>query len=133
MIFHSLRLDGIEESPNTVESDYVLPFRASAFQFHRYKLLMELFLPSQPDLLSVDESLTLVEKCLLHKMLSSSVRPWERGDESVVCPLSAKRRQTMTRQSSTRYGKFFILVLTYKSPTQNEKDVVIYYAGLLQL
>ncbi|XP_034837872.2 uncharacterized protein [Maniola hyperantus] len=101
-LLRSLRLDGIEESPNTIESDYVLPFRASAFQFHKYKLLMELFLPSQPELLDVDESLTLVEKCLLHKMLSSSVQPWERGDENVVCPLSAQRRQTMMPQSANR-------------------------------
>ncbi|XP_023945724.2 uncharacterized protein LOC112051350 [Bicyclus anynana] len=101
-LLRSLRLDGIEESPNTIESDYVLPFRASAFQFHKYKLLMELFLPSQPDLLNVDESLTLVEKCLLHKLLSSTVQPWERGDENIVCPLSAQRRQTMIRQSANR-------------------------------
>ncbi|CAH2238202.1 uncharacterized protein LOC120630414 [Pararge aegeria] len=101
-LLRSLRLDGIEESPNTIESDYVLPFRASAFQFHKYKLLMEVFLPSQPDILNVDESLTLIEKCLLHKMLSSTVQPWERGDENEVCPLSAQRRQTMTRQSANR-------------------------------
>ncbi|XP_050347754.1 uncharacterized protein LOC126771736 [Nymphalis io] len=102
-LLRSLRLDGIEQAPNTVETEFVLPYRASAFQFHRYKLLMEMFLPSRSDLINVDESLNTVEKCLLHKMISSTVQPWERGDESVVCPLSAQHRhmqQTANRMYS---------------------------------
>ena len=98
---HSVRLDGIEEAANSVESEFVLPYRASAFQYHRYKLLMELFLPSQSNILNVDDSLNKIEKCLLHKMLSSTVRPWERGDESVVCPLTIQNRQRM-EQSANR-------------------------------
>lgn len=97
-----LRLDGIEQSSaNAVQTEFVLPYRASAFQFHRYKLLMDLFLPSQ-NLIDVDEVLTVDEKCLLHKMISSAVRQWERGDESTVCPVSAEQTQNMASASSSR-------------------------------
>ncbi|XP_047534598.1 uncharacterized protein LOC125069199 isoform X1 [Vanessa atalanta] len=99
-LLRSLRLDGIELFPNLVETEFVLPYRASAFQFNRYKLLMELFLPSQSDLINVDESLNSIEKCLLHKMISSTVQPWERGDENVVCPLSVQHRHM--QQSANR-------------------------------
>lgn len=62
---------------------------------------MELFLPSQSNILTIDDSLSGIEKCLLHKMLSSTVRPWERGDESIVCPLTIENRQFM-EQSANR-------------------------------
>ncbi|CAH0724810.1 unnamed protein product, partial [Brenthis ino] len=104
-LLRSLRLDGIEEAANTVGSEFVLPFRASAFQFHKYKLLMELFLPSQSDIINVDEWLNNIEKCLLHKMLSSTVRPWERGDESLVCPLTVQNRQSMAQSANRIYSR----------------------------
>ncbi|XP_052757792.1 uncharacterized protein LOC113518327 isoform X2 [Galleria mellonella] len=100
-LLRSLRLDGIEEGATAIETDFVLPYRASAFQFYKYKLLMDLFLPTQ-ELLTVDDILDLPEKCLMHKMLSTTVRRWERGDENIVCPLIAQQRQTMSTQSSTR-------------------------------
>ncbi|XP_072936696.1 uncharacterized protein [Epargyreus clarus] len=103
-LLRSVRLDGIEEAANVVETDFVLPFRASAFQFHKYKLLMDVFIPSQ-DLLNVDESLSMVEKCLLHKMMSSTVQPWERGDENVQCPLSIQQRQSMTQRNRRAYSR----------------------------
>ncbi|XP_068626464.1 uncharacterized protein [Battus philenor] len=100
-LLRRFRLDGIEQATNPIENEFVLPFRASAFHFHKYKLLMDLFLPSQ-NFLEMDESLSIIEKCLLHKMLSSAVQPWERGDENLTCPLSAEQRQGMITQSSTR-------------------------------
>ncbi|XP_013135275.1 PREDICTED: uncharacterized protein LOC106100794 [Papilio polytes] len=100
-LLRRFRLDGIEQASNPIETEFVLPYRASAFQFHKYKLLMDLFLPSQ-NLLESDESLTLVERCLLHKILSSAVRPWERGDENVTCPLSAEQMENMATNSSGR-------------------------------
>ncbi|XP_075971881.1 uncharacterized protein LOC142973766 [Anticarsia gemmatalis] len=101
-LLRSLRLDGIEQSSaNAVETEFILPYRASSFQFHKYKLLMDIFLPSQ-DLITVDESLPIDEKCLLHRMISSTVRQWERGDENVVCPVSAQQSQNMLTQSSDR-------------------------------
>lgn len=62
---------------------------------------MDLFLPSQ-NLIDVDEVLTVDEKCLLHKMMSSAVRQWERGDENSVCPVSAKQSQNMATESNSR-------------------------------
>lgn len=60
---------------------------------------MDLFLPSQ-NLIDVDEILTLDEKCLLHKMLSSVVRQWERGDERSECPMSEQAQSMQTASSS---------------------------------
>ncbi|KAI5640520.1 hypothetical protein NE865_07065 [Phthorimaea operculella] len=99
-LLRSLRLDGIEQS-NAIETEFLLPFRASAFQYHRYKLLMDLFLPSQ-NLLDVDAILSSEEKCLLHKMISSTVQQWERGDENIACPVSVEQRQNMETNSTTR-------------------------------
>lgn len=65
---------------------------------------MDLFLPSQ-NLVDVDEILTVPEKCLLHRMLSSAVRLWERGDENVACPLTSEQSQNMISQSNTRYDR----------------------------
>ncbi|KAJ0182570.1 hypothetical protein K1T71_001939 [Dendrolimus kikuchii] len=101
-LLRSLRLDGIEQSSaGAVETEFVLPFRASGFQFHKYKLLMDLFLPSQDNILNVDEILTVGEKCMLHKIISSTVWQWERGDENVVCPVSAQMSMNMAIQSNT--------------------------------
>lgn len=62
---------------------------------------MDLFLPTQ-NLLEVDEILPMGEKCLLHRMMSLTVRQWERGDENIACPLSASQRQNMATQSPGR-------------------------------
>ncbi|KAG6457705.1 hypothetical protein O3G_MSEX010456 [Manduca sexta] len=100
-LLRSLRLDGIEQAYATaVQTDFILPFRASGFQFHKYKLLMDIFLPSQ-NLIDVDDLFTLSEKCLMHRMLSSTVRQWERGDENIVCPVSAQQSQNMATQSNS--------------------------------
>ncbi|KAF9816162.1 hypothetical protein SFRURICE_003713, partial [Spodoptera frugiperda] len=97
--------DGIEQSSvNAIETEFLLPFRASSFQFNKFKILMDIFLPSQ-NLVQVDEILPIAEKCLMHKMLSSTVRQWERGDENLVCPLSAQLGQNnnMDTQSNSRW------------------------------
>lgn len=62
---------------------------------------MDLLLPSMNQL-EVDDSLLLEEKCLLHRMISSSVQQWERGDENVVCPRSAEQRQSMVTEGNNR-------------------------------
>lgn len=104
--FHSLRLDGIEQSSaNAVETEFILPYRASSFQFHKYKILMDIFLPSQ-DLIHIDDILPVGEKCLLHRMLSSAVRQWERGDENLVCPLSAQLSQSSINMQTQSTGRW---------------------------
>lgn len=71
---------------------------------------MEIFLPSQ-NLLQVNETLTVGEGCFLHRMLSSTVQQWERGDENLVCPVTAEQRQSMVTQSSIRY---VYIILKYR-------------------
>ncbi|CAF4791555.1 unnamed protein product [Pieris macdunnoughi] len=115
-LLRSLRLDGIENAANTPETEFLIPYRASAFQFHKYKMLMDLFLPTQ-DLIDVNEMLTLDEKCLLHSMLSCSIHPWERGDENIVCPLSAEQRQSISTESANRlYSRCPIEVGVIQTP-----------------
>ncbi|KAL4702962.1 hypothetical protein ACJJTC_008740 [Scirpophaga incertulas] len=100
-LIRSFRLDGIEESSNIIQSELILPFRATGFQFHRQKVFIDLFLPTQ-NLLDINGTLSVSELCQLHRMMSSSVRHWERGDENIVCPLSAEQRQNMATSSSGR-------------------------------
>ncbi|KAJ8735515.1 hypothetical protein PYW07_007135 [Mythimna separata] len=104
-LLRSLRLDGVEQSSaNAVETEFILPYRASSFQFHKYKILMDIFLPSQ-NLIQVDDILSVGEKCLLHRMLSSAVRQWERGDENLVCPLSAQLSQSSNNMQTQSTGR----------------------------
>uniref|UniRef100_A0A1B6D0F0 Uncharacterized protein n=1 Tax=Clastoptera arizonana TaxID=38151 RepID=A0A1B6D0F0_9HEMI len=80
----SYRLDGIEKNPQVTATDYIIPYSPSGSQFYRYKLLMDGLIPNS-GLTIPNGTLTSIEKCSLHSMLSSSVDLWERGDEGSVC------------------------------------------------
>lgn len=91
---HRLRLDGIERATGVRETAHVTPFRAVGIQTAKFQLLLQLISDSTARLAFADW-LTPAELCHLHRMLSATVEPWERGDEWRVCPLSvgsAERR-----------------------------------------
>lgn len=79
-----LRLDGVVRSPSVQETSTRIPYRASGDQFYRYKLLVD-YLTSGESGLFPSESLSGPELCLLHEMISSTIDPWERGDEAETC------------------------------------------------
>lgn len=103
-LLRSLRLDGIEQGSNAIESEFVTPYHASAFQFHKFKLMMDMFVPSLELTLVSDMQriLSTGETCMLHKMISSTVNSWERGDESWTCPEVRIERSSAVSLNSTR-------------------------------
>lgn len=85
---HRMRLDGIERATDVRETAHVTPFRANGIQTAKFQLLLQLISDSGSRL-PFGDWLTPAELCQLHRMLSATVEPWERGDEWRVCPLSA--------------------------------------------
>lgn len=81
-----MRKDGIERAPNVKETENVIPYRASGFQFTKYSFLLDLLIPGN-NLANIQEGLTETELCTLHFLISSTVDQWERGDENKICPL----------------------------------------------
>lgn len=86
-LFHQLRLDGIERAPSIQEQEFVTPFRANGKMTPKFELLLEL-ISNVAGPIDLQRVLTPNEICALHRILSSSVEPFERGDESRVCPLN---------------------------------------------
>lgn len=86
-LVHRLRLDGVERAAGIRETEHVTPFRANGIQTSKYQLLLQLISDSATRL-PFEQWLTAVEVCQLHRMLSATVEPWERGDEWRTCPLT---------------------------------------------
>lgn len=86
-LFHQLRLDGIERAPSIQEQEFVTPFRANGKMTPKFELLLEL-VSNVAGPIDFQRVLTPDEICILHRIVSSSVEPFERGDENRVCPLN---------------------------------------------
>jgi len=83
-ILHSFRLDGIERSPGVVEAEGVLPFAVRGAPFYKHRLVLRYLVPSN-NYPFPNESLSQVEMCTLHFMLSHTIDVTQRGDEATVC------------------------------------------------
>lgn len=87
-IFHRLRIDGIQRATKSIkESDLITPFRPAGIQVPKFEVLLQL-ISDTPGSIDFEQFLTPSEICQLHRLVSSSVEPMERGDESRVCPLN---------------------------------------------
>lgn len=86
-ILHRMRIDGIERAPSIQETDLVTPYGANGIMEPKYRLLLQL-ISNTPGHVTFENHLTPSELCQLHRMVSSSVEPYERGDESRTCPLT---------------------------------------------
>lgn len=84
---HRLRIDGIERAPSIQETEFVTPYRPNGIMSPKYRLLLQL-ISDTPGSVNFSEYLTTAELCQLHRMVSASVEPYERGDESRTCPLT---------------------------------------------
>lgn len=80
-------MDGIERAPGIHETELITPYRAYGQQSTKYQLLLNL-ISKRPGNIEFERFLTPSELCQLHKMISSSMEPYERGDESRTCPLN---------------------------------------------
>jgi len=83
-ILHSFRLDGIERNPGVIEAEGVLPFAVSGFAFYKHRLILRYLVPANTYQFP-NESLSQVELCTLHFMLSHTFDATQRGDEAQVC------------------------------------------------
>lgn len=87
LILHRLRIDGIEKAPGIQESELITPYRAKGIMNPKFQLLLQL-VSDVPSNMQLEAALNPSEICQLHRMISASVDPWERGDETTVCPIT---------------------------------------------
>ncbi|EAT35855.1 AAEL012007-PA [Aedes aegypti] len=84
-LIHRLRIDGIEKAPGLQETEFVTPYSTRGIMVPKYKLLLQL-VSNIPGTIEFDKFLSPWEICLLHRLLSSTVEPFQRGDERTSCP-----------------------------------------------
>ncbi|KAK1124898.1 hypothetical protein K0M31_006247 [Melipona bicolor] len=89
-LLHRFRQDGIAPNPAIPDQDGISPYSPSGHQFVRFAETLRL-IPGNA-LMFPNNSITDVERCTLHFMLSSSVEIFQRGDEAKVCRFSDKYR-----------------------------------------
>ncbi|XP_078046275.1 uncharacterized protein LOC144474824 [Augochlora pura] len=89
-LLHRFRQDGIVLNPSIPVQEGVTPYRPFAPQFYRQSQTLRFI---QGNALQFpNNSITLIERCTLHFMLSGSIEIFERGDESKVCKYASAYR-----------------------------------------
>ncbi|CAB0020916.1 unnamed protein product, partial [Nesidiocoris tenuis] len=89
-LLYQYRYDGIVRNPDVQTTQYVKPYSRSGKEYYLYKLQMNRIIPSTSSATINDDSLTLIEKCTLHAMLSLSIDKYDRGDGDVPCSRLSK-------------------------------------------
>ncbi|XP_055536927.1 uncharacterized protein LOC129725316 [Wyeomyia smithii] len=84
-LMHRIRIDGIEKAPGLRETEFVTPYSTRGLMVPKYTLLLQL-VSNIPGTVEFEQFLSPSEICSLHRLLSSSVEPYQRGDERVTCP-----------------------------------------------
>lgn len=97
MLLHTLRIDGIEREPSVHESELVTPYGADGIMVPKFMLLLKM-ISNASNTVDIRSALTESEMCQLHRMISATVDPWERGDESVRCPLQSRNSNSAARR-----------------------------------
>ncbi|XP_053983620.1 uncharacterized protein LOC128878955 isoform X1 [Hylaeus volcanicus] len=82
-LLHRFRQDGIVPNPLIPPQDGVSPYAPIGNQFYRHAHTLR-FIQGNA-LLFPNNSITAIERCTLHFMMSSSIEIYERGDEGKVC------------------------------------------------
>lgn len=87
-LFHRLRFDGVQKAVGVTETEFVTPYRNNGIMAPRLELMKRLI--SVRGSVAFEEILSETELCDLHKLISYSVEPFERGDETRTCPTHLK-------------------------------------------
>nr|XP_016930496.1 uncharacterized protein LOC108010164 isoform X2 [Drosophila suzukii] len=107
-LLHRFRQDGIKKAAGINAADGVIPYSPTGFQFPKFKILLSRLIPGNANSFP-NSSLTSVERCSLHFMLSSTFDTRSRGDENNVCnQLSQYRAQRLPRSLKKEYDNNFI-------------------------
>ncbi|EDW74052.2 uncharacterized protein Dwil_GK21722 [Drosophila willistoni] len=105
-LLHRFRQDGIKRAPGISAIDGVIPYSPTGFQFPKFRLLLSRLIPGNANTFP-NSSLTRVERCSLHFMLSSTFDTSVRGDENTVCnQLSQYRSQRLPRSVKEEANNF---------------------------
>ncbi|XP_076291895.1 uncharacterized protein LOC143214566 [Lasioglossum baleicum] len=89
-LLHRFRQDGIVLKHGIPEQDGVTPYAPSDPQFYRLAQTLKL-IPGDARQFP-NNSITNVERCTLHFMLSSSIEKYQRGNEAKVCRYASQYR-----------------------------------------
>ncbi|KAH8363756.1 hypothetical protein KR200_007853 [Drosophila serrata] len=107
-LLHRFRQDGIKKAPGITAANGVLPYSPTGFQFPKFRILLSRLIPGNANSFP-NSSLTSVERCSLHFMLSSTFDTRVRGDENTVCnQLSQYRAQRLPRSLRKEDSNNFI-------------------------
>ncbi|CAL7941710.1 unnamed protein product [Xylocopa violacea] len=82
-LLHRFRQDGIAPDPRIAIQDGITPYAPNTFEFFRHSQTLRM-IPGNA-IMFPNNSITDVERCTLHVMLSASIETFQRGDESKVC------------------------------------------------
>lgn len=104
IILHRLRIDGIEKAPGIRETDLITPYRAKGLMSPKFQLLLQMVSNAASNI-ELDKVLSSAEICQLHRVISLSVEPYERGDESTVCPITMMTESHWEPGLSPRHKK----------------------------
>lgn len=104
IILHRLRIDGIEKAPGIRESDFVTPYRAKGIMGPKFQLLLQM-VSNTANSIDLEKALNPTEICMLHRLISISVEPYERGDEERVCPIAMMPGNNYSPRPSPRHKK----------------------------
>ncbi|RZC34565.1 uncharacterized protein BDFB_008975, partial [Asbolus verrucosus] len=83
-ILHRFRQDGIRKTYKVVDSTLGLPYSPKGWEAYKNRVQLKYLTPGNAINFNND-SITPLEACSLHYMISSSIETHERGDESTVC------------------------------------------------
>ncbi|XP_032571454.1 uncharacterized protein LOC6618936 isoform X2 [Drosophila sechellia] len=135
-LLHRFRQDGIKKAAGINAADGVIPYSPTGFQFPKLKILLSRLIPGNANTFP-NSSLTRVERCSLHFMLSSTFDARTRGDENNVCnQLSQYRAQRLPRSLKKEHDNNFISAsewLEARSKRGRSSDSVSKYEQLGEL
>ncbi|XP_046595744.1 uncharacterized protein LOC107225502 isoform X1 [Neodiprion lecontei] len=95
-LLHRFRFDGIEHQEDVAVTSGISPFSGTGFQREKHKIIEEL-VPGDYQVFP-SEALTLVERCTLHRMISSTI--WEHPSASVEKLCSTPSEKVSGRSKS---------------------------------
>ncbi|KAJ8683488.1 hypothetical protein QAD02_019280 [Eretmocerus hayati] len=82
-LLHRFRQDGIVRDPRVIAKDGIIPYAPNGEQFYRHSQLLRMI--PQNAFVFPNNSISAVERCSLHHMISSSIDIYERDNERTLC------------------------------------------------